>query len=127
MSCVRFELESFGNCKSIGHAFEDPTKDRSFYGLACTEVSAILDYPLHTIAFTPKLKDTPANPFHTDIYEEQPEPAEAGKAHSAAANFKKESFKLIWKPYPNRKTDSKELIQPFRMKELIDTIKNYKY
>jgi hypothetical protein len=125
LSCVRFEFDSIENCRQIGKVNGDDGS-RKYYGLGCTNVSSILGFPSHSIAFTPKPNDTPPNIFHTDVYESALI-AEDGKANTAASNLKREAFKEVWVPYQDSIDLTKDKVQPFKnLKELIYSIKKLK-
>ncbi len=112
LSCSRFELENLDYCRSLGRRNEDPTNDRVYYGMGCTEVSYIKALSNYSIAFTPLTSTNPKNYFHCDIFDEQMVPNQIGVANPAAVNFRRDEFKGIWESYRDDMILLKDTVQP---------------
>ena len=112
LSCSRFELEDLDYCRVLGRQNEDPTNDRVYYGMGCTEVSYIKGLNNYSIAFTPLTSTNPKNYFHCDIFDEQIVPNQIGVANPAVVNFRRDEFKGIWEFYKDDIILSKDTVQP---------------
>jgi hypothetical protein len=108
LSCVRFELDSLENSRTVGKSFEDASQNRKYYGLACIDVATILEWESHSLAFTPKAD----SPFHVDIYDSLP--LAGGRADNAAINLKREMFRRVWKVHQDIGAVLKESVQPIK-------------
>jgi hypothetical protein len=118
LSCFRFELDSMKGCTTIGRSYENPEENRSYFGIACIDVAAILNWETHSLAFTPKSD----NPNHVDIYDEIP--MIEGRADNAAINYKREMFRRVWKIYDDAGDFDKSDVQPIKgYKELLEHLK----
>jgi hypothetical protein len=117
LSCNRLELDSIQNLTELGES--NRPHNKTLYGFGCTSIGLLKEWKEIEVRFTPDFDSKPPNPSHVDIYAGEINAAlNIGEAQEASENYKRESFKEIWKPYELNLCEEGQII-PYNLRDFI--------